>query len=64
MDNQNELLRMISQALQQNLAINKELLRLINMLGTIPHPSLNQINTLLAANSSTVKLIAENTPVD
>lgn len=64
MDNQNELLRMISQALQQNLAINKELLRLINMLGTIPHPSLNQINNLLAANSSTVKLIAENTPVD
>lgn len=64
MDNQNKLLRMISQALQENLAINKELLRLINMLGTIPHPSLNQINTLLAANSSTVKLIAENTPVD
>lgn len=62
MDNQNELLRMISQALQQNQAINNELLKLINTQGTIPPPMLNQINTLLLASTSTLKLIAEHTP--
>ncbi len=62
MDNQNELLRMISQALQQNQAINNELLRLIQMQGTLPPPTLNEIKNLLSASASMLKLIAEHTP--
>lgn len=64
MDNQNELLRMISQALQQNQAINKELLRLINMQGTIPPTQLNEINHLLSLQASTLRFISEGTPTE
>lgn len=64
MDNKNDLLRMISQALQQNQAINKELLRIIQMQGTLPPPTLNEINALLSASASTLKLIAEHTPTE
>jgi len=62
MENQNELLRMISQALQQNQLINNEILRLLGAT-TIPRPMLDELQRLISMNNSTLSLIKDATPI-
>ena len=62
MENQNELLRMISQALQQNKAINDQIFRVISTQENKFDDSILEIKRLLINNASTLKLIADNTP--
>jgi hypothetical protein len=64
MENQNDLLRMISEALQQNKVINDEILRLISMQSGMHDVQLQEIKRLLSINSGTLRLIRENTPTD
>lgn len=64
MENQNELLRMISQALQQNKRINDEILRLISSLSGMHDTHLQEIKRLISINASTLKLISDNTPTE
>lgn len=64
MENQNELLRMISQALQQNKAINDQIFRVISTQENKFDDSILEIKRLLINNASTLKLIADNTPTE
>lgn len=62
MENHNELLRMISQALQQNKVINDLIFRIISTQENRFDDSILNIKGLLINNASTLKLIADNIP--
>jgi hypothetical protein len=53
---------MISQALQQNKAINDQIFRVISTQENKFDDSILEIKRLLINNASTLKLIADNTP--
>lgn len=63
MENQNELFRMLSQALQNSNLINEEILKILQ---TIPGPT-NQLENLrqqVTQNKALLKLIADATPIE
>ncbi len=61
MEQQNELLRMISQALQENKIINDEILKLLSQ-STLHDVHLQNLKSLLSRNASTLALINNFTP--
>jgi len=61
MENQNDLLRMISQALQNSQEVQQEIVRLLKGT-TLPTPVYRKVEALLKTNSSLLGLIAESTP--
>ena len=61
MENQNDLLRMISQALQNSQEVQQEIVRLLRST-TIPPTLYQNVEGLLRTNSSLLALIAESTP--
>jgi hypothetical protein len=63
MEEQNDLLRMISQALQENKLINDEILRLLRQTN-LHDVHLQNLKSLLSKNASTLELIKNVTPIN